>query len=488
LHDENDSPLAHESHPERRRPSSEQQLQYSLGRHAAAVRALTERFALVFVQGPPGSGKTSLARTLAADGAFLQSLEKPTDRRRLQSGASAMPLRHRQGSARNLLVIDNAQPVRVFAQIIELRTWIVAGWRLVCMASQRSEQVRRAICEHLPPAATAVDGRPAGSGFGVYNLYGMPIADQITLEPDCWPVAWFRGVLPASVLADDDSASHLARRDLIGDICYSFNPPIAPAYRIRTFENRMARVQRNLADDRAAQETQNAVDQTPPLEPFYQPRAPRPDALLRFARLAAHTVAQPLNFSALARSQGVAPHTAEAHFAVLERHILVARQPAFINSTRSRLVRRPRALFLDTGLLHAALEIPSFEELLAHPSAAQSWTNFVVNALCHHVGLPPAGMPFWATHTGLCVDALWRTGTSTPGGLCAVIATLEPRPRLNRVLRATCEQLQIQDLWLISPGNRSYRLSEQVQVLSIRDLPQLRIQAAPAMWFAPSCG
>lgn len=481
----------------------EQLFRHTLDRHANAVRALTERFALVFVEGPPGSGKSTLARSLAADGALVQSLNRPGDRRRLRSGASAIPPKHRQGASRNILVIDSAEPVQVFSQIIELRTWIADGWRLVCMASQRSEQVRRAICEYLP----SHDLRAAGGDLGVYRLPGIPASDRILLEPDSWPSAWLRGDLPESLIGEDDQSSHQLRLDLIGDICYTFNPPIEPAYRIRTFEDRMARLKRNAADNRAAAQTQEAVAQTPELAPFYQPRNPRPDALMQYSRLVAHTVAQTLNFSALARSHGVAPHTAEAHFAVLERHLLTWRQPPFVGpfagDSRSRCVRRPRAFFADTGLLHALLEIVRFDQLLAHSLAAQSWTNFVVNALRYHLDLSPEALPFWASHTGLQVDALWRTHsagqTRTTGpasnrapkrapkgapkgannALCAAIATLEPRPRLNRVIRSICDRFPLDTLWLITPGNRSYELSEQVRVLAIRDFAQLRAPATP---------
>ncbi|TVR04703.1 MAG: DUF4143 domain-containing protein [Spirochaetaceae bacterium] len=474
------------------RPSTDQQLSYTFHRHGTAIRSLTERFALVFVEGPPGSGKSTLAQTLAADGALVQSFNRPGDRRRLQTGASAIVPKHRKGTARNILVIDNADPVRVLSQIIELRTWIVAGWRLVCMASQRSDQVRRAIRDHLP----SPDHRTAGADFGVYALPGIPAPDRIALDPDSWPYSWLHGDLIDALSAEDDQASDQRRLDTVESICFAFNPPIKPAYRTRTFEDRMARMKRNLADNQIDEQALDAIARTPELEPYYQPRHSRPDALMRFARLVAHAIVQPLNFSALARTYGVAPHTAEAHFAALERHLLTWRQPPFVallpSRPQSRLVRRPRAFFTDTGLLHALLEVTTLDELLAHSLAAQSWTNFVVNALRHHFGLSPAELPFWANHTGLQVDALWRSRTPAPvqgtratpathgGALCAAIATLEPRPRLNRVLRTTCERLQLDTLWLITPGNRSYPLSEQVHVLAIRDFAQLRAPAAPA--------
>ena len=467
--------------PSRPHLSVDQQISYTLDRHATAVRALTERFALVFVEGPPGSGKTTLAQTLAADGALMQSFNRPGDRRRLQSGASAIAPKHRQGRSRNILIIDNAEPVQVLSRLIELRTWIVAGWRLVCMASQRSDQVRRAIREHLP----LPDNQTAGADFGVYTLPGIPAPDRIALEPDSWPDAWLHGDLLHSLSAETDQASDAVRLDIVESICFAFNPPMKPAYRTRTVDDRMARMKQILAENRSDNQILDAVSQTPELEPYYQPRNPRPDALMRFAGLVSHAIAQPLNFSALARAHGVAPHTAETHFAALERHLLAWRQPPYVGplatQTGLRLVRHPRAFFTDTGLLHALLEVITLDHLLSQPLSAQSWTNFVVNALRHHFGLAPAELPFWASHTGLQVDALWRTGhPGDPGVLCAAIATLEPRPRLNRVLKTTCERLALDALWLITPGNRSYPLSERIHVLAIRDFAQLRAPSAPA--------
>jgi hypothetical protein len=87
---------------------------------------------------------------------------------------------------------------------------------------------------------------------------------------------------------------------------------------------------------------------------------------------------QQWNASELARSMGLNYQTVGSYVDFVEGAFLVRRLPAFHANLSKRLVKAPKLLWRDTGLLHSLLGIGSADELLAHPAVGASWEAFVV--------------------------------------------------------------------------------------------------------------
>ena len=72
--------------------------------------------------------------------------------------------------------------------------------------------------------------------------------------------------------------------------------------------------------------------------------------------------------------------------AVLEQTFMLRLLPPLEANLSKRLVRSPKLYLRDSGLLHNLLGIETYDDLLAHPQAGESWEGFVIGQV---VELPP---------------------------------------------------------------------------------------------------
>ena len=103
-----------------------------------------------------------------------------------------------------------------------------------------------------------------------------------------------------------------------------------------------------------------------------------PQVTMRLIRMLAALNGQQWNASELARSMGLNYQTVGSYVDFVEGAFLVRRLPAFHANLSKRLVKAPKLLWRDTGLLHSLLGIGSADELLAHPAVGASWEAFVI--------------------------------------------------------------------------------------------------------------
>lgn len=98
-------------------------------------------------------------------------------------------------------------------------------------------------------------------------------------------------------------------------------------------------------------------------------------------RMLAHLQGGLLNQSTLASSLGITIPTVKRYINYLAASFhLRLLEPWQINM-KKRLVKSPKVYIRDSGLLHALLNIESYDDLLGHPSAGQSWEGYVIEQI-----------------------------------------------------------------------------------------------------------
>ena len=112
-----------------------------------------------------------------------------------------------------------------------------------------------------------------------------------------------------------------------------------------------------------------------------------------------------LNTAQFARNLGVDAKTAGGYLDLLADLLLVRRLPPWHANLGKRLVKSPKVYVRDSGLVHALLNIPDKETLLAHPVVGASWEGFVIENLL--ASLPPGVQAyFYRTSGGAEIDLL----------------------------------------------------------------------------------
>lgn len=250
------------------------------------------------------------------------------------------------------------------------------------------------------------------SGFGIHDVL-----------PENLRKLWMRGGLPRSYIAGDDSRSRRWRQ----------------AY-ITTF-----------------------LERDIPQLGITIPAA----TLRRFWIMLCHYHAQVINYSEFAGSFGISDMTVRKYIEILEGTFMVrVLQPWHVN-TGKRLVKRPKLYLRDSGLLHTLMSVHSEKELVTYNKLGASWEGFALEMAIRAIGKRNEELSFWATHSGAEVD-LFRQEN---GCNWAVDIKYSSAPKLTPSMKSALDDLSLDHLWVLYPGESTYRISEKITVLPVMSIP-----------------
>jgi len=189
-----------------------------------------------------------------------------------------------------------------------------------------------------------------------------------------------------------------------------------------------------------------------------------PATLLRFWTMLAHYHGQIWNAAEPARSLGISEPTARRYLDLLAGLFMVRQLQPWHANLKKRQVKSPKLYFRDSGLLHYLLGVRTELELEGHPKQGASWEGYVVEEVLKAAA--PDEAYFWATHGGAELDLLLLKAGRKVGLECKRVDA----PRLTPSIQTALEDLQLEQLVVIYPGERSYRLAERVSVVPLETL------------------
>lgn len=189
-----------------------------------------------------------------------------------------------------------------------------------------------------------------------------------------------------------------------------------------------------------------------------------PAAMGRFWTMLSHYHGQIWNGSEVAASLGVAPNTARHYLDALEQTLMVRRLLPWHENVGKRLVKSPKLYLRDSGLFHALQGIGSSDQLHTHPKLGASWEGFALEEVLH--AFQPEGAWFYAVHSGAELDLFMQHR----GRRLGVEFKREDAPRLTRSMQVALEDLKLDRLWVVYPGERRYALQDCVEAWPLADL------------------
>jgi hypothetical protein len=184
-------------------------------------------------------------------------------------------------------------------------------------------------------------------------------------------------------------------------------------------------------------------------------------ALYRFWAMLAHYHGQVWNAAEPARSLGVNESTVRRYLDLLTQAYLIRQvQPWFVNLGK-RQVKAPKIYFRDSGLLHSLLGIGDASALARHPKSGASWEGFALDQVLR-IARPDESY-FWATHAGAELDLLMIRN----GRRVGVEFKRADAPQMTPSMRIALNDLALDALYVVYPGERRYRLGERVEVVPL---------------------
>jgi len=371
------------------------------------LRRRLEQFPAVALLGPRQVGKTTLALQLAATTPSLYlDLEASADLARL-SEPSLFLQRH----ADKLVILDEVQ--RLPGLFAELRGLIDAG-RRQGQANGRFLLLGSASVELIRQSSESLAGRLAFLELG--GLHALE------LGADALDKLWIRGGFPGSTLAATDGDSAEWRRQFI---CTYLERDI----------------------------------------PQLGPRLPA-ETLRRFWTMLAHGQGSLLNAAELGRSLGVDSKTVGRYLDLLVDLLLVRRLPPLLANAGKRLVRSPKVLVRDSGLVHTLLGLGDADAVLGHPVAGASWEGFVIETL---LAVAPQGCQGWfyRTAAGAEIDLVLEW---SPQRRWAIEVKRSLSPRLGKGFHQARADLQPERTFVVTPSATGYPLAAGVEVMGLAEL------------------
>ena len=182
-------------------------------------------------------------------------------------------------------------------------------------------------------------------------------------------------------------------------------------------------------------------------------------ALHRFLAMLAHCHGQILNVAELATALNLAQATVRRYLDLLEQLFLIRLLRPWHENLRKRQVKRPKFYFRDSGLYHQLLGAGTMDALQTHPRIGASWEGFVLEKTIAESS--PDEVCFWATHNGAELDLLLLRG----GRRVGVEIKRVDAPRRTRSMAAAVDDLRLDALYVVYPGEARYDVGERITAL-----------------------
>ena len=193
-------------------------------------------------------------------------------------------------------------------------------------------------------------------------------------------------------------------------------------------------------------------------------------AMRRFWTMLAHYHGQLWNASELARSMGLTDKTVRSYLDILTGTFMVHQLQPWHENIGKRQVKSPKIYLRDSGILHALLNIADMHNLWGHPRVGASWEGFALSQFTQIVR--PAQLFFWSTYRGAEIDLFFLHR----GRRYGAEFKFSEAPKITKSMRTALNDLDLEHLWVVYPGQHHYAVDKKVSVWPLQQLPDLATQ------------
>jgi uncharacterized protein len=361
------------------------------------LRARLGHYPVVALLGPRQVGKSTLAKLIAPESLRYLDLERTSDLNKLTD-----PEAYFTANAAHLICLDEIQRLPDIFPLLRSMVDISGRNGQFLLLGSASRDLLRQSSETLAGRISFLELCP-------FSADELPATN--------WQRHWLRGGYPRSFLAEDDAVSYQWRQDYI-----------------RTF-----------------------LERDIPQIGFNIPA----NSLGRLWRMLAHVSGQTLNSAKLADSLGVSANTVRHYIDLLEQTFVLRTLPPFAGNLKKRLVKSPKVYIRDSGLLHALLEIETFDNLFANPAYGASFEGYVVENIVS--ALPDWRASFYRTSNGAELDLVLEKGQQR----VAVEVKAATAPKPSRGFWQAIEDIQSTANYVVGQVSEAYPLAANVEALNL---------------------
>ena len=186
----------------------------------------------------------------------------------------------------------------------------------------------------------------------------------------------------------------------------------------------------------------------------------KPQVTDKLLKMLAAVHGQLWNATQIAQSLGISHPTVNEYMNFLVDAFLIRRLPPYQANLKKRLVKSPRFYWRDSGLLHALLTTPDYDELLAKPWVGASWEGFIIEQILGTLQDQQVGSYFLRTSDGYEINLVLGLGNK----IWAIEVKLTSQPDVqdfNRLNKAA-DLINAEKRFLISRVSESVITENQI--------------------------
>ncbi len=176
----------------------------------------------------------------------------------------------------------------------------------------------------------------------------------------------------------------------------------------------------------------------------------------------AHYHGNIVNFSDMARALSLSDTTIRRYIDILQGTFMVRVLKPWFANVQKRQVKSPKIFIRDGGLLHTLLDI-DMTQIPMHPKTGASWEGFALEEVIRFHQVDQEDCYFWATTSLAELDLLFIKDSKKLG----FEFKYTDSPKLTASMKKAMEDLELDWLTLIVPGDVDYLLAKNIRVCSL---------------------
>jgi len=172
-----------------------------------------------------------------------------------------------------------------------------------------------------------------------------------------------------------------------------------------------------------------------------------------------------LNRSKLGESLGVSHHTINSYLDILSDSFMLRVLPPYEANIKKRLVKSPKILFRDSGILHNLLGIKNYKDLRSNMNCGSSYEAFAIEQILSDISIAGKFEPyFYRSHQGEEIDLLLDNGKE----LIAIECKSSSSPDIPKGLLTAIKDLNISKTFIVAPVSKEYPVADNIMVCGIQ--------------------
>lgn len=188
------------------------------------------------------------------------------------------------------------------------------------------------------------------------------------------------------------------------------------------------------------------------------------ESLRRFWMMISHYHGNIFNASELSRSFGTSDVTIKKYLDILTGTFMIRQLQPWHENISKRQVKAPKIYFRDSGIFHSLIGIYDLSSLRTNPKIGASWEGFALEEIVRLYRAEKEECYFWATYSGAELDLLIVQKNKKHG----FEFKYNDAPGITKSMQIAISDLKLDSLTVIYPGDVDYKLSDKIEVKSLK--------------------